>query len=172
MAADSGKAGAAMWTKKQREAHKPRAGRYPSDITDEEWAIIEPMLPPPRPGGRRRATDMREVFNAIRYVNRTGCQWRQLPKDFPPHTTVYNYFWEWTRYGVIDRIHQTLLERSREACGRQPDPTAAIIDTQVAKATEKGGSPLIRSDMMRARKLRALSATPSSTRKVTSSRSR
>jgi hypothetical protein len=86
---------------------------------------------------------MREVFNAIRYVNRTGCQWRQLPKDFPPHTTVYNYFWEWCRYGVLSRIHQTLLEQSRRECGREPDPTAGIIDTQVAKATEKGGSPSI-----------------------------
>jgi transposase len=114
-------------------------------------------------GWRKRETDTREVFNAIRYIDRTGCQWRQLPKDFPPHATVYKYFWEWTRYGVLDRIHQTLLERCRETCGREGDPTAAIIDTQVAKATEKGGSPLIRSVMMRARKLRALSATPSST---------
>ena len=114
----------------------------------------------------------REVFNAIRYADRTGCQWRQLPKDVPPHTTVYHYFWEWTRYGVLDRIYQTLLERCRETCGREGDPTASIIDTQVAKATEKGGSPLIRSAMMRARRLKALSETPSSTPKATSSRSR
>jgi transposase len=161
-----------MWSNEQRKKHKPRGGRYPSDVSDEEWAIIEPMIPLARTGGRKRETDTREVFNAIRYVDRTGCQWRQLPKDFPPHTTVYKYFWEWTRYGVLDRIHQILLERCRETCGREGDPTAAIIDTQVAKATEKGGSPLIRSVMMRARKLRALSATPSSTPKVTSSRSR
>jgi transposase len=106
-------------------------------VSDEEWAIIEPMMA--RTGGRKRGTDMREVFNAIRYVDRAGCQWRLLPKDVPPHTTVYNYFWEWTRYGVLDRIHQTLLARCREACGRERDPTAAIIDAQVAKATEKGG---------------------------------
>src|SRR5262245_20422499 len=81
-----------MWTDEQRKAHKPRVGRYPSDVTDEEWAIIEPMIPPARTGGRKRQTDVREVFNAIRYVDRTGCQWRQLPKDFPQHTTVYNYF--------------------------------------------------------------------------------
>ena len=161
-----------MWTDKHRKTHKPRGGRYPSDVSDEEWAIIEPMIPPARAGGRKRETDMREVFNSVRYIDRTGCQWRQLPKDFPPHTTVYNYFWEWTRYGVFDRIHQTLLERCREACGREGDPTAAIIDTQVAKATEKGGPPLIRLAMMRARKLKALSATPSSTPKGTSSRSR
>jgi len=161
-----------MWTDEQRKTHKPPAGRYPSDVTDEEWAIIEPMIPPGRTGGRKRQTDVREVFNAIRYVGRTGCQWRQLPKDFPPHTTVHNYFWEWTRYGLLDRIHQTLLERCRETCGRERDPTASIIDMQVAKATEKGGSPLIRSAMMRARKLKALSAMPSSTPRATSSRSR
>jgi len=115
---------------------------------------------------------MREVFNAIRYVNRTGCQWRQLPKDFPPHTTVYNYFWEWCRYGVLHRIHQALLEQCRKACGREPDPTAAIIDTQVAKATEKGGARSTRSAMMRARSQRASSATRSSTPKAISCRSR
>ena len=92
MAADSGKAGAAMWTKKHRETHKPRGDRYPSDVTDDEWAIIEPMIPPARTGGRKRDTNMRDVFNAIRYLDRTGCQWRLLPKDFPPHSTVYNYF--------------------------------------------------------------------------------
>ena len=100
-----------MWSNEQRKKHKPRGGRYPSDV----------------------------VFNAIRYIDRTGCQWRQLPKDFPLHTTVYKYFWEWTRYGVLDRIYQTLLERCRETCWREGDPTAAIIDAQVAKATEKGG---------------------------------
>lgn len=155
-----------MWTKEQREAHKPRIAGYPSDVTDAEWAIIEPMIPPARPGGRDRGTDMRAVFNAVRYVGRTGCQWRQLPKDFPPHSTVYNYYWEWCRYGTMDRIHDALFAQCRTACGRNADPTAAIIDTQVAKATEKGGYRAIRSDMTRARKRKALSATPSSTRKA------
>jgi putative transposase len=91
-----------VWTNEQRKAHKPRGEGYASDVSDEEWAIIEPMIPPARTGGRKRGTDMREVFNAIRYVDRAGCQWRLLPKDVPPHTTVYNYFWEWTRYGVLD----------------------------------------------------------------------
>jgi len=161
-----------MWTKQQRETHKPRSGRYPSDCSDAEWGIIEPMIPLASRGGRKRETDVREVFNAIRYIGRTGCQWRLLPKDFPPHTTVYRYFWEWTRYGVLDRIHQALLESCREACGREADPTAAIIDTQVAKATEKGGPPSIRSATTRARKPRASSATRSSTPKAISSRSR
>ena len=153
-----------MWTTQARITHRPRNERYPSDMTDAEWAIVEPMIPLPRSGGRRRETDMREVMNAVRYVLRTGCQWRQLPKDFPPRSTVYNYFWEWTRYGVLDRIHHDLLVRSREAEGRQASPTAAIIDTQVAKATEKGGPPAIRSATMRARKPKASSAMPSSTR--------
>jgi len=161
-----------MWTKKQREMHKPRSGRYPSDCTDDEWAIIEPMLPPEKRGGRKRETDMREVFNATRYIDRTGCQWRQLPKDFPPSTTVYRYFWDWTRYGVFDRIHQALLEKCREACGREAAPTAGVIDTQVAKATEKGGPVSIRSAMTRARKPRVSSVMRSSTPKAISSPSR
>ena len=161
-----------MWTDEQRDAHKPRKGRYPSDITDAEWAIIEPMIPPAQTGGRKRETDMREVFNAIRYIGRTGCQWRLLPKDFPPHTTVYRYFWDWSRYGTLDRIHDALLAQCREAAGRTPDPTAAIIDTQVAKATEKGGSRSIRSAMTRARRSRVSSETRSSTPKATSSSSR
>ena len=84
-----------MWTEDHRKTHRPRGVRYPSDVSDEEWAIVAAMIPPARTGGRNRETDMREVFNAIRYVNRTGCQWRQLPKDLSPHTTVYNYFWDW-----------------------------------------------------------------------------
>ena len=95
----------------------PRKERYPSDMTDTEWAIIAPLIPPQRPGGRHRETDMREAMNAVRYVLRTGCQWRQLPKDFPPRSTVYNYFWEWTRYGVLDRIHHILLVKVREMEG-------------------------------------------------------
>jgi putative transposase len=102
-----------------RLAHAPRTERYPGDVTDAEWALIAPMLAAPRRGGRPRATDMREVFNAVRYVLRTGCQWLQLPKDFPPRSTVYNSLWEWTRYGVLDRIHPALLVACREAEGRE-----------------------------------------------------
>jgi transposase len=153
-----------MWTSEARIQHAPRTVRYPSDVTDAEWTLIEAMIPPPRPGGRPRDTDMRAVFNAVRYVLRTGCQWRQLPKDFPPRSTVYIYFWEWTRYGVLDRIHHALLVQCREAEGREASPTAAIIDTQTAKATEKGGPAPIRSVTMPARKPRASSATRSSIR--------
>jgi transposase len=151
-----------MWTDQAGIAHAPRTERYPSDITDAEWALIAPMIPPPRRGGRPRDTDMREVFNAVRYVLRTGCQWRQLPKCFPPRSTVYNYFWEWTRYGVLDRIHHALLVQCREAEGREASPTAAIIDTQAVKAAEKGGPTPIRSVTTRAKRPRASSATHSS----------
>lgn len=141
-----------MWTKQARALHKPRTGRYPSDVTNEEWLLIAAQIPPARRGGRPRETDMREVMNAIRYVLRTGCQWRELPKDFPPRSTVYNYFWEWSRYGVLDRIHHMLLARCREAEGREASPTAAIIDTQSVRATEKGGVMPIRSVTMPARR--------------------
>jgi transposase len=143
-----------MWTQAARLAHVPRRERYPSDVTDAEWAIIAPMIPPARSGGRRRDTDMREVMNAVRYVLRTGCQWRELPKDFPPRYTVYNYFWDWTRYGVLDRIHHALLVECRQAQGREPSPTAAIIDTQTVKAAEKGGPMPIRRATTRPRRRR------------------
>jgi len=129
-----------MWTEAARKQHAPRKGRYPSDLTDAEWALIEPLIPPAQRGGRPRETDMREVMNAVRYVLRTGCQWRRAPKDFPPRSTAYSYFWEWSRYGVLDRIHHTLLVACREAEGREASPTAAIIDTQAVKATEKGAA--------------------------------
>jgi transposase len=147
-----------MWNDEARALHRPRTQRYPSDLTNVEWEIVEPMIPSPRPGGRRRQTDMREVMNAVRYVLRTGCQWRELPKDFPPRSTVYNYFWEWSRYGVLDRIHYELLTRCREAERREASPSAAIIDTQSVKATEKGGARPIRSATMHERRSKASSA--------------
>lgn len=153
-----------MWTQAARKQHAPRKERYPSDLTDAEWALIAPMIPPAQRGGRPRETDMREVMNAVRYVLRTGCQWRQLPKDFPPRSTVYGYFWEWSRYGLLDRIHHALLVACREDEGREASPTAAIIDTQAVKATEKGAAAGIPLATMRARKSKASSATPLSIR--------
>ncbi len=148
-----------MWTKEGRIQHAPRRERYPSDLTATEWNLIRPFIPEAQRGGRPRKTDMREVMNAVRYVLRTGCQWRQLPKDFLPRSTVYNYFWEWTRYGVLDRIHHELLMACREAEGREASPTAAVIDTQAVKATEKGGAAGIRLGMTRAKRSKALSVT-------------
>ena len=129
-----------MWTKEERGRYAPRKERYPSDLTDAEWELIKPVIPEAQRGGRPRKTDMREVMNAVRYVLRTGCQWRQLPKDFPPRSTAYSYFWEWSRYGVLNSIHHALLMACREAEGREASPTAAIIDTQAVKATEKGAA--------------------------------
>jgi transposase len=152
-----------MWTAENRRAYERTGLRYPSDLTDEQWALIAPLIPPPRRGGRHRTTDMREVMDAVLYVLRTGCQWRQLPDCFPPRSTVYAYFWEWQRYGALDRIHHALLMMSREAAGREASPSAAIIDSQSVKAAEKGGFVAIRSASMRRRKSRARSAISSST---------
>ena len=106
---------------------------------------------------------MREVMNAILYVLATGYQWRALPKDFPPRSTVYAYFWEWRRYSVLDRIQHALLDACRERDGREASPTAGIIDSQSVKAAEKGGRTQTRSASMRPRRSRASSATSWST---------
>mgnify|MGYP001794590722 CR=1 FL=1 len=161
-----------MWTQEARVQQARGKELYPSAMTVAEWAIIAPIVPPQRPGGRHRETDMREVMNAVRYVLRTGCQWRQLPKEFPPRSTVYNYFWEWTRYGVLDRIHHMLLVKVRELEGREASPTAASIDTQAVKATEKGGLRRIRLDTTQQRKPRASNAMSLSIRSACFSASR
>jgi putative transposase len=112
---------------------------YSSDLTDEQWKLIEPLLPTAKPGGRPRTTDIREVVNAIFYMLRTGCAWRLLPHDFPPPGTVYDYFRAWTKNGTLWRIHDILRRLVRVAAGRNEEPSAACIDSQSAKTNEQGG---------------------------------
>src|SRR5256885_4518752 len=125
--------------------------RYPSDLTDAEWTIVAPMIPPARRGGRRRSVNVREVLNGIFYVLWTGCQWKALPKDLPPKSTAHWYLMLWNWDGTLERIHQALYLAVREQEGRKPSPTAAIIDSQSAKGAPKGGVRLTRKAMMRAR---------------------
>ena len=134
---------------------------YPSDLTDEQWALIEPHVPPERPGGRHREADMREVVNAVLYLNRTGCQWRAIPHDLPPWGTVAYYFYRLRRDGTWQRLHDTLRQGVRVAAGREPTPSAACIDSQSVKATEKRGPA---AGTTRARRSTAASGTSSSTR--------
>jgi transposase len=155
-----------MWTKANRAKYNRDRLRYPSDVTDEEWGHVAPLIPPAKRGGRKREVDMREVFNAIMYVLSTGCQWRYIPKDFPPKSTVYRYFCDWAWCGVLDRMHDALYVMCREQAEREASPTAAIIDSQSVKSAEKGGRALIRMAMTPAKRSKARNATYSSIRKV------
>ena len=153
-----------MWTRKHRRAADRSGLRYPSDLTDAEWALVEPEIPPSKPGGRPRDVKVREVLNAIFYVLSTGCQWKALPKDLPPKSTAHYYFMLWDWDGTLERIHHMLYVATREREGREASPTAAIIDSQSAKTAQKGAPRSTRRAMMRARRSRAASGTSSSTR--------
>lgn len=152
-----------MWTKANRATYDRKALRYPSDLTDAEWDLIEPHLPPPRKSRRHEALDRREVLNAILYLLRTGCQWRLLPKDFPKWTGVYGYFNAWHCDGVLTRVHHAFYEDVRRQAGREAAPTLSIVDSQSVRSAEKGGRKLIRRGTMAARRSRAKSATSAST---------
>lgn len=118
----------------------PNRPSYPSDMTDEQWEVLCPLIPPAKHGGRPRQTDMRDVLDAIFYLLRTGCQWDALPRTYPPRSTVHDYYSAWRKDGTLESIHDTLRENVRRKAGRDPQPTAAIIDSQSSKTTEKGGS--------------------------------
>jgi len=151
-----------MWTNESRARYDRSALRYPSDLTEAEWAYVEPLIPPARRGGNRRHVDMREVVNGLMYVLSTGCQWRAIPKDLPPRSTVYEYFDLWSWDGTLDRIHDALYVKCREAALREASPTAAIIDSQSVKSAEKGGLRSIRRATTPARRSRARSGMSSS----------
>ncbi len=127
------------WDDTARRDHARRTARYASDLTDREWALIAPFLPAPRPIGRPRSTDLREVVNAIFYMATTGCQWRMLPKDLPPPSTVQRYFYDWRDSGLWRTINNHLVMDARELEGRAASPTAGVIDSQSAKTSESGG---------------------------------
>jgi len=153
-----------MWTAEHRRAADRRGLRYPSDLTDAEWALVAPFVPPARRGGRKREVDVREVMNAIFYVLSTGCQWNALPKDLPPKSTAHDYFILLDREGALQRMHEALYVMARERAGKEASPTAAIIDSQSAKAAQKGALAWTRKVMTRGRRSLDASVTSSSTR--------
>ena len=128
-----------MWTRGNRAGYDRSRLRYPSDLTDEEWALIEPHIPPAKRGGNERTVKLREVVNGLMYILSAGCQWRAIPKDLPPRSTLYDYFDLWNWDGTLDRIHDALYVECRERAEREASPTAAIIDSQSVKSAEKGG---------------------------------
>lgn len=113
---------------------------YPTDLKDTEWEILKPLLPAAKPGGRPRRVDLREILNAIFYRERTGCAWEMLPHDLPAAKTVYDYFNQWSADGTWEGINGLLVRRLRQSEGRDPEPSAAIIDSQSVKTTEKGAN--------------------------------
>jgi transposase len=147
-----------MWTKENRAKYERKGSRYPSDLTDEEWALVEPHLPPPR------KVDRRSLVDGIIFILTTGCQWRQLPKDFPPKSTTHDYFAELDYEGILTRIHHALYEEARRLAGRNETPTLAIVDSQSVKGAEKGGPKSIRQGTTQVRKSKARSVTRPSIR--------
>jgi transposase len=152
-----------MWTPENRPKYARSKLRYPSDVTDEEWALIGPLIPPAKRGGNKRTIDERAVLNGVMSILSTGCQWAALPKDLPPKSTVHDSLRRWDADRTLDRIHHALSVQCREQAGREASPTAAIIDSQSVRSAEKGGPASTRRATTRARRSRARSATSWST---------
>ncbi len=128
-----------MWTETTQQQYRRDGLRYASDVSDAEWAQIEALLPAPKRLGRPRTTQMRQVVNAMLYLLTTGCQWRLLPKEFPPFSTVQRFFYRWRDAGLWQTINHFLVMRTREATGREASPTAGVLDSQSVKTTEAAG---------------------------------
>jgi transposase len=150
-----------MWTKENRARYDRRGLRYPSDLSDAEWALIGPLIPPAKRGGNKRTVEVREVVNGLMFILSTGCQWASLPKDLPPRSTVNSYFCRWNHDRTLDRIHHALYVQCREQAGRDATATVGIIDSQSVKSAEKGG-PRTRMVLMPGRRSRARSVMSSS----------
>lgn len=148
-----------MWTSENRTRYERDKLRYPSDLTDEEWLLIDPLIPPAKHGGRHRKADLREIVNGLMYVLSTGCQWRYVPKDLPPKSTLHDYLGLWNWDGALGKMHHALYLRCREQMGREASPTACVIDSQSVKSAEKGGLASTRAAMTRARRSRGRSGT-------------
>lgn len=147
-----------MWTTENRSRYDRSKLRYPSDLTDEEWALVEPLIPAGKRGGGKRTVVLREVVNGLMYILSTGCQWRAVPKDLPPRSTLFGYFDLWNWDGTFGRIHAALYVKCRQAMGREASPTAAVIDSQSVKGAEKGGAVSTRAGMMRGKRSKGRSA--------------
>ena len=128
-----------MWTKENRGRYDRSRLRYPSDLTDEEWALVEPLIAPAKRGGNKRTVDVREVVNGLMYVLSSGCQWRAIPKDLPPRSTIHDYLDRWEHDGTLERIHYALYVKCREQAERDASPTACVIDSQSVKSAQKRG---------------------------------
>jgi transposase len=153
----------AMWTAENRKHYDRKGLRYPSDQTDAEWALSKPFIAVGKFAAPKWEERLRAVLDGVLYVLTTGCQWRQLPKDFPPRSTVHDWFVRWHCDGVFDRLHLALYQQARELAGKEASPTAAIVDSQSVKSAEKGALGSTRTAMTPARKSKARSATPLST---------
>ena len=152
-----------MWTAANRENYERKGLRYPSDMTEAEWALVKPLVDVARRGqGRPRRVDLREVLNAVFYILATGCQWRALPRDLPPRSTVHDYFIRWQCDRTLVKLHHELYVKAREQAGKEASPTTAIIDSQSVKSAERGAKPRIRSVTMPARRSKGASAMRSS----------